>query len=185
MMASFDPLTTLFVMALKEESGGVFESNNIHPLYTGVGQVRAAYALTRAISEQKPQRIINLGTAGSFSHPQGTCVECSAFIQRQVNPLGLKSKKILAGNEITDLPKAICGTADFIQHSLFENVDSSFSVMDMEAYALAYVSQQYQIPFHSIKFISDHSNEFIFEDWKKNLTVSSELLFSVVKNLFI
>lgn len=187
MMASFDPTTTLVVMALSEESNGLFEAAGIQPLYTGVGQVKAAFALTSALAKmsatKKPSRVLNLGTAGSFEHAQHDCFECLAFVQRTINSVGFKSKKIAAAEPITSLPGAICGTADFIQNSIFEKGNSDFQIMDMEAYALAYVCQQFQISFHAIKFVSDHSNELLISDWKKNLEAGSRKLLEVFQTI--
>ena len=179
MMASFDPKTTLLVMALADESGNVFENAGLQPLYTGIGQVKAATALTKALFERKPTTIINLGTAGSFHLPQGQCVECSGFIQRHGNVKGLSSSKILAPSFLTDLPKVICGTGDFVQTEKYPHEKMSFEIMDMEGYALAYVAQQFQIPFFSIKYISDNSNGDVIHDWKKNLISSREKLLQI------
>ena len=177
-MASFDPKTTLLVMALKEESQGLFEDSGIKPFYTGVGQVHAAYSLTEAIEKTRPTSILNLGTAGSFHLNQGQCVECLAFVQR---PNSVKSKKILAPNPLTDLKKVVCGTADHIQQKIESKNSFNYDIMDMEAYALAYVADQKKIPFYSIKFISDNSDKDILVDWKKNLRSSAEKLLEIYK----
>ncbi|OFZ28986.1 MAG: hypothetical protein A2622_12875 [Bdellovibrionales bacterium RIFCSPHIGHO2_01_FULL_40_29] len=180
-MASFDPKTLLIVMALRDESQGLFEASGIQPYYTGIGQVRAAFGLTKAIHEQKPVGILNLGTAGSFDLPQGQIVECSAFIQRQSQILAPKSKTLLASGSLSDFPKVICGSADFIQHEFTGG--ARFDIMDMEAYALAYVAAQMKLPFYSIKVISDHSTENVVSDWKKNLAISAENLFNAYQGL--
>ena len=183
MMASFDPeAKILLVMALNEESGGLFEAAGANPFYTGMGQVRATYALTQALLKSKPPLILNLGTAGSFDLPQGVCVECSAFVQRQTTPQAVKTKKILAKRELTALKKVICGTADFIQNQKFTNTQP-FDIMDMEAYALAYVAEKMNVPFYSVKFISDNSNENVVTDWKRNLKVSAENLLEVYRSV--
>ncbi len=181
-MASFDPQTALLVMALPDESGQLFENAGIQPLYTGIGQVKAAFALTKSLMQTKPALILNLGTAGSIDFPQGQCVECSAFVQRQFNSIGPKNKKILIDKALTNLPQVICGTADFIQETPFAT-NSEFKIMDMEAYALAFVAKQFQIPFYSVKFITDNSNENVVSDWKKNLAKARENLFSVYQQL--
>lgn len=183
MMASFDPKTTLLVMALAEESGDFFENAGHQPLYTGIGQVKAATALTKAIFERKPATIINLGTAGSFHLVQGQCVECSGFIQRRENEKGPFSKKIQSPSYLTSLPRVVCGTADFIQTE--KQPEMLFEIMDMEGYALAYAAQQFQIPFFSIKYISDNSNGNIIHDWKKNLISSREKLLQIYLELII
>lgn len=180
MMASFDPTTTLLVMALKEESQGLFEQAGIKPFYTGVGQVKATHSLTEAILKTRTTSILNFGTAGSFHLEQGDCVECSAFVQRHEH---IKSKKIFAAAALTDLKKVVCGSADHIQFK--QNTDKSepFEIMDMEGYALAYVADQKKIPFYSFKYITDNSGDGIFTDWKKNLQQSAEKLLEIYKKI--
>ncbi len=183
MMASFDPKTTLLVMALADESGNVFEKAGFQPLYTGIGQVKAATALTKAIFERKPTTIINLGTAGSFHLDQGQCVECSGFIQRSGKAKGPRTQKILSSTFLTDLPRVLCGTADFVQTEKDPTAEMPYEIMDMEGYALAYAALQFLIPFHSVKYISDNSNNDVILDWKKNLISSREKLLEIYLNL--
>ena len=182
-MASLDPKQTLLVIALAEESQGLFENVGLQPLYTGLGSIKSTYSLTRAIFDLKPKMILNLGTAGSFRLPQGVAVECSAFVQRHLAEKCLPSKKIITSNYLTDLPKAICGTADHIEHSLDPLKQTFYDIMDMEGYALAYVAQQSKIPFHSVKFVSDNSGQDVFLNWKCNLPAAAKNLFQVYQKI--
>jgi adenosylhomocysteine nucleosidase len=169
-MASLD---ILVVLALKEESQGLFEEAGIKPLYCGVGPIKAAHFLTRWIAEHRPKRIINFGTAGSRKFEQGTLVECAQFIQRVPPGFSPLSSKVLKVESITHNPPVICGSADFIESA--EPV-TNCDVFDMEAYAMAFVCQSMQVKFNSIKFISDHSNENTVRDWKNNLNKSAQAL---------
>ncbi len=178
-MASLDPHETLLVMALTEESQGLFESAGVDPLYTGIGSLKATFALTRAVQSLKPKRVLNLGTAGSFTLPQGTCVECSAFVQRQANEKALPFKKIISSHQVTNLPQAICGTADFVENSAEESVRHGYTVMDMESYALAFVAQQMAIPFYSIKYVSDSSGSDVYATWKNELPKAAKKLLEI------
>jgi nucleoside phosphorylase len=60
---------TLFVFALEAEAGDVF--NEVNTVFTGIGKVNAAIALTKAIATRKPKLIVNLGSAGSQRHGKG------------------------------------------------------------------------------------------------------------------
>ncbi len=184
-MASFDPTTTLLVMALKEESQGLFENAGFQPLYTGIGQAKATTNLMKALEKTNPTSIVNLGTAGSFHLQQGECVECLAFVQRH-NLLEINSPKIFASTPLTGLKKVVCGTADSIQKKTDAAGFSSnhtYEIMDMEAYAIAALAQQKKIPFNSIKVISDNSDDSLVLDWKKNLRSSAEKLLQIYKNI--
>lgn len=155
----------LIVMALREESGGVLEQHGFNIQYTGLGMVNAASKLTELALSLKPDRVINLGTAGSFFLPPGTMVEVEGVVQRgNVISFIRELKKV---KTISELPKATCGTADFVE--VEKQPNPSYHIMDMEAWALAKVCEKLEIPFHSFKFITDSSDANTFKDWKKNL----------------
>ena len=172
-MASLANKDSLLVMALKVESQGLFEAAGFKPFYCGVGQVKATYQLTQWIQTYKPKHILNLGTVGSHKFAQGTLVECTSFVQRLPNKMAPMTSKIFRTEAISSLPQVVCGTGDFIETC--EPV-TACDVFDMEAYALAYVSEQMNIPFNSIKFVTDSSNENLIHDWKKNLQLSANSL---------
>lgn len=178
-MASYDHKSTLYVMALPEESQGLLEKIGIVPFFTGIGQVKAAFSLTKAIADKKPLRIINLGTAGSFNRNPGELVECTSFVQRQSTLFMPKSRTLHSTGRLTELPSVVCGTADFVQHAF--SGGEHYDVMDMEAYALAYVAAQSNVPFYCIKFITDHSGEDVVTEWKTNLKFAAEKLAETVK----
>ncbi len=84
----------LIVMALPLEAQGVFEAAGVAVLFTGVGKVNAAHALTRRLMEyrhanQTLPRVVNFGTAGSQRLPTGSLVECVSFAQRDMDVSGL------------------------------------------------------------------------------------------------
>jgi adenosylhomocysteine nucleosidase len=86
--------TPLVVMALPLESQGAFERAGIPVLFTGVGKVNAAHALTRRLVEYRCQgealpHVLNFGTAGSQRLPTGSLLECRSFIQRDMDVTGL------------------------------------------------------------------------------------------------
>lgn len=155
----------LIVMALREESGGVLEQHGFHVHYSGLGMVNAAAKLTELGMNLKPDRIINLGTAGSFSLEPGVMVEVDGVIQRGSVVSFMRTRKKI--ETVTDLPKATCGTADFVE--VEKSSHTLYQIMDMEALAYAQVCEKLKIPFHSFKFITDSSGVNTLKDWKKNL----------------
>lgn len=155
----------LIVMALREESGGVLEQHGFKVHYSGLGMVNAAAKLTELGVGLKPSRIINLGTAGSFTLEPGSMVELEAVIQRGNVMSFMRARKKV--ETISDLPKATCGTADFVE--VEKSPNNLYQIMDMEALAYAQVCEKLNIPFHSFKFITDSSDLNTLKDWKKNL----------------
>lgn len=172
----------LLVFAMKEESRDVFADYDV--LHTGIGKVNAAHALSTYLRDNKPSLVINMGTAGSRKHSGGTIVNCTQFIQRDmdVTHLGFERWKtpfsddpvvIEYGKAIKEFPQGVCGTGDN-----FDATDNAnnFDVVDMEAYALALICQREDIPFLCLKYISDGADDAADVDWNEALLTAAEKL---------
>ena len=171
---------TLFVFALASEAAAEFE--HINKLICGIGKVSAAYALTKAIYNNKPSLIINLGSAGSNFFKTGDVVCCTQFIQRDMNvramgyakyetPLSNIEPVLNYGSAIENLPQGICGTGDNfeVNHS-----STDYNVIDMEAYPLALIAMKEQIPFLCLKYISDGADGAAAESWPVQVHKAAE-----------
>jgi adenosylhomocysteine nucleosidase len=175
----------LIVCALKIETRGQLE--NYKTLYTGVGKVNATYELTKYLSihiaRAKPKLIINYGTAGSRKYEQGELVDCTQFIQRDMDVTGLGFEigqtpleedipmRIQSESDFNPIGKnALCGSGDNFMNGLpyAWYKKQSVDVVDMEAYALAKVCYHYDINFISFKYITDNADEHSSKDWKDN-----------------
>lgn len=66
------------------------------------------------------------------------------------------------GLQMDGLPEAICGTGDNFEMAHSKTI---YNVVDMEAYALAMVAMKENIPFVSLKYISDGADDNAAEDW--------------------
>lgn len=176
----------LLVFAMREESQDVFDGFEV--LHTGIGKVNAAYALTCRLRQSKPKIVVNMGTAGSRKHAGGTIVNCTSFIQRDmdVTLLGFEKFKtpfsddpviIVYGESIPGLPQGLCGTGDNFDSSEGAN---GFDVVDMEAYALALVCQREAIPFLCLKYVSDGADDDAGGDWNTALHHTAEKLKDVL-----
>lgn len=175
-------MQTLVVMALKIESEGLFESAGYNIHYCGVGSVKATHHMTQWLQKYKPQKVINLGTAGSHRFKQGDLVECTSFIQRQPHDFLQMPSSVLKTTAISTLPAGICGSADFVETS---TPITPCDVFDMEAYALAFTCQKMNTPFHCIKYVTDSSDQNLIQDWQKNLSAAREALLKQLKDLKI
>lgn len=161
----------LFCFALDSEAAEVFEKQ--HKLVTGIGKVNAAYKLTRAIHQKRPELIVNLGSAGSNFFQKGEVVCCTKFIQRDMDVRGLGYA--LYETPLSDLPvvleyglkmdglnEGICGTGDNFEMG---HNSAFYNVVDMEAYALAMIAMKEKIPFLCLKYISDGADDNAADDW--------------------
>ena len=175
----------LIVCGLEQETQGQLEDWNV--LYTGVGKVNATYKLLEHFGtfHSKPsvrrnyELVINYGTAGSRELPIGELVDCTKFIQRDMDCTGFGILKgqtpfedteiVLESNsEFNPIGKNYtCGTGDNFVDNI-ENEIEYVDVFDMEAYALAKVCSYYYVPFISFKYITDNANEHSAGDWIDN-----------------
>ena len=188
----------LIVCALEQETQGQLDGWNV--LYTGVGKINATYKLTELFGtyHSKPairrdyDVVINYGTAGSRELPVGELVDCTKFIQRDMDVTGLGFMRGETPFE-NDIPSELdfsnkpfnpdygrehhintikkhytCGTGDNFVDNIEDEIEY-VDVFDMEAYALAKVCYHYVIPFISFKYITDNANESSPKDWEDNL----------------
>ena len=173
---------TLIVCALEVETQG--ELNDYDVLYTGVGKVNAAIRLQQRFGKYGSHipydKVINYGTAGSRKIKKKTLVDCTKFVQRDMDVTGLGFEKnqtpfewepeiVIQNKNIEFNPigkNATCGSGDnFVE----DRTNYYGEVVDMEAYALAKVCHIHNVPFISFKYITDGADEQANEDWEANL----------------
>ena len=159
-------MDTIFVAALKEETP---QLSKFH--HTGVGKINASIKLMELIYLYKPSQVINYGTAGSLKREINGLVECTTFVQHDMDARGLLDFKLgetpfdLISKIVLSNEGYICATGDkFVKNELELNCD----IVDMEAYALAKVCKIKDIDFKCFKYISDYANEESSNDWKEN-----------------
>ena len=186
----------LIVCALKVETQGQLDNyfdDERQILYTGVGKVNATIKLTQRLHSSHlhympimPKLVINYGTAGSRKIKKKTLVDCTKFIQRDMDVTGLGFMRgetpfeqdppfIIQQQNVEFNPigrNATCGTGD----NFAEDKSQYYGeVVDMEAYALAKVCYLYDVPFISFKYITDGADEQAHEDWEANLADGIEV----------
>ena len=177
----------LIVCALEMETQDKLDDWDV--IYTGVGKINATFKLTQKLgkfgSYVPYDIVINYGTAGSRKYEQGDMVDCTRFLQRDMDVTGLGFKLgqtpfeeeipiiIQSESDFNPIGKnALCGSGDNFMKGLpyawYKN--QSGDVVDMEAYALAKVCRSYGIPFISFKYITDGADGDADIDWEKNVS---------------
>ena len=178
----------LIVCALEVETQGQLDDYDV--LYTGVGKVNATYTLTSHFGKYGSHipydLVINYGTAGSRKIKKKTLVDCTKFVQRDMDVTGLGFMRgetpfeqdppfIIQQQNVGFNPigrNATCGTGD----NFAEDKSQYYGeVVDMEAYSLAKVCYLHDVPFISFKYITDGADEQAHEDWEKNLADGIEV----------
>jgi adenosylhomocysteine nucleosidase len=186
----------LVVMALPAEGAGRFEAAGVPVLYTGVGKVNAAIALTRRVAELAREGgrlplVVNFGTAGSARLPARTLVACRCFVDRDmdvgalgfapgVTPFDELPPVIEFPAAFPGLPEAVCGSGDSFAT---ERHGMDCDVVDMEAYALAKACRIAGARFACAKYVSDGADEHAAEHWKANVAGAADCFLTLYRAL--
>ncbi|HVY79565.1 MAG TPA: 5'-nucleosidase [Steroidobacteraceae bacterium] len=185
----------LVVMAREVESQGLFAAAGVPVLYTGVGKINAAHALTRKLTEHRLTsgslpRVINFGTAGSHTLPTGSLVACRSFVQRDMDvtalgfslgttPFDSVPALIEFPAAVPSLPHYVCSTGDSFQ----TRREIASDVLDMEAYALAKVCWLEKAEFTCVKYITDGADHAAATDWQANLPKAAAEFLRIYRSL--
>ncbi len=186
----------LVVMALEIESQGVFEGAGIPVLFTGVGKINAAHALTRKLAEYRSTgnslpHVVNFGTAGSPSLATASVVACRSFVQRDmdvtalgfgpgVTPFDSSPARIDFPHTVATLPEGVCGSGDSFET---RGATLACDVLDMEAYALAKVCWLENARFTCVKYITDGADHTAAQDWEANLPKAAAQFLRIYREL--
>lgn len=176
--------------ALKQEIDASFFDEKFPLTVMGMGKVNATIAIMNYLNQVQNKKnllIVNLGTAGSRKIKVGTLVEITEFYERDTSfrsiPIKIKAR--------TELPGGKCGTGDSIDILSKEYSCDQFTIkqseppwdcLDMEAYALAKTCSLKNVPFVSIKYITDISDSQVKVQWKENLAKARVNLFHFWKD---
>lgn len=180
------------IMALANESKGLFEQAGIDVHYSGIGKVNAAFKAYEVIQKTGCKILINLGSAGSSVFDAHALVEVSQFVQRDMDvsalgfPVGLTPMDNDHPAEINlqpffiDLPKGICGTGDSFATAAAK---VACNLVDMEGYAIAKVCKKLGVRFVSVKYITDGANDTAHLDWEENLLLGAQKLLALYQSI--
>lgn len=153
---------------------------DIEYIFTGIGKAKAAMMLTKAILQEDPDLVINIGTSGTLNHQVGDIFVCNRFVDRDFLAVQLPGIEYEIGFEEaladTDIVKkwistnanfGVCNTGDsFVTQA--ESIHGD--VVDMEAFAQAMVCKEFNKPFLAVKYVTDLIGENSVKHWEDKLS---------------
>lgn len=153
----------------------------IHFIQGGVGKTLSAFHLTKAICEIKPDMVINFGTAGTVKHNVDDIIVCNRFVDRDLRKVSIDcieseyQFKPIKGLPFLEKVKeyGTCNTGDSF---VTELADLEGDVVDMEAFAEATVCHETNIPFVSVKCVTDVIGQNSVKHWEDKLADAREVL---------
>ena len=168
-------MNILVTHAIPEERVNIsFPDCTIRYVETGIGKVNAVLNVNMAIQQSKPDLIMNVGTAGSSSHPVDKLVLCGRFLDRdmeKVKEFGVAyqydfTEQLAAISLLSHLDyAAVCNTGDSFVMEWIPHAD----VVDMEAFAIAALCQRERIPLMSVKYVTDQIGQNSPKHWQEKL----------------
>lgn len=175
-------MKVVITYAVKEELEHIdLKGIEIKYIQTGIGKARSAMLLTKAICDERPDVVLNIGTAGTLKHQIGDILLCRQFVDRDFEALKLPGVIYeLSFTDVESLPNAIvdrlcssdtitgvCNTGDQFVTDLNHLTGD---VVEMEAFAQAVVCKEFNIPFIAIKYVTDIIGKNSVKHWEEKLT---------------
>lgn len=172
--------TSMKILLVFAVEGEVIDMPQLSMVLTGIGKTNATYNLTKSIGEHRPDLVINIGTVGTQKLSVGDIVVSQHFIDRDYSKLkdyGVNSEIIFNEPIVKKIPSIISGKEShqkFIVNTgdefVTEDIQIEGDVVDMESFALAFVCQQMNIPFFSIKYVTDVIGKNSIKEWEDKLS---------------
>lgn len=169
----------LLVAALADELPvDELRRKGIRVVTTRVGKACAAYGLAKAIAEQRPDVVVNIGSAGTARWGVGDIIASRHFVDRDLAPLAIEGvvSEYAFPEGALQLPSLIGGEeklGDFIVNTGDDFVTAGErivgDVIDMEAFAEAVVCQGERVPLVAVKYITDRVGQNSVKQWNDKL----------------
>lgn len=175
-VATVPRMSDLVVVAASQEA--VHLPSDVPVVPTGVGMVQAAVATTRAILEQRPSRVVNLGSVGSLDPSIHGIQRPSAVINRDLNADALRAAGLTPDERIVlggDGPVLGTGDSFVVGGPERDALIGKCQLVDMEGFAIAHACRVLGVELVMIKHVSDPATEEALA-WKELVDVSAREL---------
>ena len=152
-------------------------------IVTGIGKANAAMKVTKEIASNNFGLVLNVGTVGTINHTIGDILLCNSFVDRDLLPLvdyGVTAKIDLSDNKITKglikewgIPEdkiVTCNTGDTFISDLSTSIEGD--IIDMESFAVAIACKEFDVPFLSVKYVTDIVGQNSMKHWEDKLADS-------------
>ena len=144
-------------------------------IITGIGKTAAAVATTRAVLEERPSHVVNVGSAGALRDGLFGIFEVGMVLNHDMNgdairALGYEPRDALqVGSSGVVLATGDVFVADpAVRARLAERAH----LVDMEGFAVAYAAAELGVPITLVKHVSDNADETAIE-WVEAVAASA------------
>jgi adenosylhomocysteine nucleosidase len=155
--------------------------------YTGIGKINASRTTAELILTQKPDLILNVGTAGTLKRELlGRVFGIRDVIERDMMAEPLAPRGIVPLSTQESLLRSDFGTVRCASGDSFVTArdpwleDNAVDLVDMELFAIAKVARHYGVRWRAIKLASDLADGNAVEHWNASLEVANEKINQMV-----
>ncbi|MQS14358.1 nucleoside phosphorylase [Streptomyces kaniharaensis] len=173
LLGTIAPDRPLLVVAVREEAA--YLDDRLPVLLTGIGKINAAAALATVLAQgEKPDEVINLGTAGALRPGWEGTHHVTQVIQHDLDSpalLALTGRSYGAPLIVGRGDGPVLATGDLFvsdpaaRDRLAEHAD----LVDMEGYAVATVAHRAGLPVRLIKHVSDEAGDGAAHSWRESV----------------
>ena len=175
------PTKPLVVVAVDAEAAQL--STTLPVLIVGVGKIEAVASLCEALgplsAEERPTKVLNLGTAGALHDRHEGIFEIGAVLQHDLDGPSIETLTgVNPSPEISLGEGLVLASGDtFIQHPDDRaRLAARADLCDMEGYAVASTALRMGVPVTIIKHVSDRADGQAAASWSASVGHSSRLL---------
>jgi adenosylhomocysteine nucleosidase len=166
-------MTILVVVATVAEAACI--PAGLRTVVTGLGKTAAAVATTRAILQQHPSLVINVGSAGALRDGLSGIFEIGSVVNHDMNAeairaLGFEPRETLRLSD-SDIVLA-SGDVFVTDPAVRDRLAVQAHLVDMEGYAVAYACVELGVPLRMVKHVSDQADESAM-DWPDVVALSA------------
>lgn len=172
----------LVVVAVPQEATHL---RHVDVVLTGIGKVAAAVAVSRAVAQRRPSRVLNVGTAGALHDGWEGVHRIGRVLEHDVDHAALSALigQDLAGEVVLDSSQpAVLATGDaFVADPLVRAALAQRAhLVDMEGYAVARACAAAGVRCELIKVVSDTAADDAARTWLEQADATARVIADVV-----
>lgn len=176
---------TLVVVALAEEATYVTDHQL---LLTGPGKVSASISVAASLSERRPERVLNVGTAGALRPGLSGTFTVGRVLEHDFDAAAIEAltgRPLPGPVELDASSEIVLATGDvFVQdEALREALAERAHLVDMEGYAVARTCAAFGVPCTMVKIVSDEASDGALRSWQETIDRSARLVADAVRDL--
>ncbi len=150
------------LVVVATEAEAVHVPPGLRLVITGVGKTAAAVATTRAVLEERPSEVVNVGSAGALRDGITGVLEVGTVLNHDISGDAIRSLGLDPRDELEVGPApTVLATGDVFGSDpvVRARLAQRAHLVDMEGYAVAYAATELGVPVRLVKHVSDNADE--------------------------